>query len=768
MATRTAPVAEVDLLDAGQRFQTRYEGFARFDLVADLLATGWARSNYVDWQGNPASGAAAAQSAAMVVGRGTLNTVIARPLLDHSQEIGLGHFRPVAGTWQALKGLGLPNEVKLYQADGTPDLKTEIESRFELPRNPVLCFSLYRAEPAPDHDWSALLPRTEVHFGIAGRENWALVFPYAGSMFLAYYGDQGWERVPETERSVHVPTLEGFAAGQRLFVWVACLRDRIVVSTDGFAEDVWVYEKPGKRLCIPGGKLRVSHVGGQWMFSLFPITMPTAVIDSGGIDFGYASAESGGELILQAQRLPVMDNAGNVLATVTTEDTTNSRTDLTATQRAWRATIAPYEYVQEEVGTDPETGEAVDFRTCVSPELYAVQIGQYAEVVEVGQPAVTGIASDVVALEVDRSVELQTAACELELDNQVGQYADLAEHRRVNVRVGWQAADGGTSTYAVLSGYLVEPPPEIEPGGKSALTVTVLDPAVRLRDEKVDGRCPCFDGWAVKDVFHWVLDRCGLARVEQDLEDTGTVLTAGQPERPMWRPEPGRSWLEFLAEVARFDYNAGIFFDETGTFVKACRHCRTKRTAEDVTRHDGSATGACPTEVDWELYTRGSAASDPEAPGEVLRLGRPRRTLSSKDFANYVMVAGLGGDGEPVAAVLYDPASLYDPSSDRYVGWRKMHIEALESYVSQDVVNRLCQELFAELSRRPEYIQIVTPLLAEVRIGDVVAVRGGESAGVAGQRYRVTGVRHRIDARRQDAGAAITVITARWLEMGTQ
>ncbi|MGD9495686.1 MAG: hypothetical protein AB7Y46_05185 [Armatimonadota bacterium] len=763
MARRVAPVAQVELLGPGQRYQVKYDGFARADLVAELLAAGLARSNAVDWQGDPAVGPAAQHSAARVVARGELNAVIARPFLDLKQSLGLGHFAPIAGTWQALTGLGLPNEVKLYQADGRPNRMTGIESRFELPHNPVFCISLYRAEPAPEHDWSAWPPRTEIHFGIAGRENWALVLPYAGSMFLVYNGDEGWRRVSETERSVRVPTLEGFAAGQRLLLWVACLRERIVMSTDGFADDVWIYEQPGRGLRIPGGKLRLSHVGGQWMFSMFAAKMTTAVIDGPPIDFGYDSADSKGELLLQLQRLPVVDNEGTVLAEATAVDSTESRSDLTVTQRAWRATIPAYEYVQEQVGTDPETGQPVDFRTCVSPELYAVQHGQYAEVVDRGEQSAVDLAADVLALEVDHSERYQVSAGELALDNQLGQHCSLGEHRRVRVRLGWELSGEPTQMRPVLSGYLVEPPPAVAAGGRGELEVSVLDPLMRLRDEKADGRCPAFEGWPVVEVFHWVLDRCGLARAEQDLEDTGTVLSAGLPERPLWYPEPGRSWLEFLNEVARFDYHAGLFCDESGRFVKACRHCRTKRTAADVTQHDGGLTGACASTVAWELYTRGSAASDPEAPGEVLRLVRPRRSLSAAEFANYVMVAGLGEDGRPVAAVLCDPASLYDPDCDRYVGWRKMHVEALEAYTSQAEVNRLCQELFAELSTRPEHIEVVTPLLPQVRIGQVVAIRGGEGAGAADQAYRVSGVRHRIDRRRGDARAALTVITARWL-----
>jgi len=125
------------------------------------------------------------------------------------------------------------------------------------------------------------------------------------------------------------------------------------------------------------------------------------------------------------------------------------------------------------------------------------------------------------------------------------------------------------------------------------------------------------------------------------------------------------------------------------------------------------------------------------------------------------MVCGVGPGGIPVAATAYDAASLYDPSSDRYVGWRKMHVEALESYTSQEMVNRLCQERLAELSRRPEYIEIVTPLMPELRVGQVVAVRGGERLQADGQKYRITAVQHIL--RKTEPNRAITTVMARWL-----
>ncbi len=764
MATRVTPVAQVELTEPGQQYQVKYDGFARTDLMAELLKTSGAHSNFVDWQGQPSSGSKARYAAATTIAEGKLNCVQARPFLDLSQEIGLGHFTPMSGTWMGLKGLGLPNEIKLYQSDGSPNQYTGIKSNFALPTNPVFCVSLYRAEPSPEHDWVECPPYTEIHFGIGEQETWALVLPYAGTLYLMYHDEDGWRRVTESEGSVEIPTLEGFAAGQRLLLWVAVVRGRIVVSTDGFRENVWVYEVPGYTLRVPKGKISLLHNAGQWMFSFFPIRMPTAYVDSAPIEANYDTQDSQGRLLLNLRHLAVIDDDENELKKVVAEDTTAERTDLTPTQRAWRVTIEPYVYEEEEVGKDPETGESVDFRTCVSPELYAVQIGQYGEVMNNGEMTSNEIASDVIAIRGDHAEKLQAVAYELELDNQLGQYTNCEEYRRVRVELGWKMSDDTTELWPTFTGHIVEPPPAVLPGGKGRLEVAALDPTVRLRDEKADGRCPVFDGWKVKDVFHWVLDRCGLDRSEQDIEDTGTRLSLGQPERPLWYPEPGRSWLEFLLEVAKFDYDAGIFFDEEGRLVKACRFCRIKRTADDVTQHDGGAEGACPTTVDWELYTRGSEATDPAQPGEILRLSRPKRTLSARDFANYVAVCGVGPDGRPVEAVTYDPASLYDPTSDRYVGWRKMHVEALESYISQDLVNRLCQDRFAELSQRPEHIRIMTPLLPAVRIGQVVLVRGGETVGADGQKYRVTSLAHSV--RKGRRSTATTEITARWLQGG--
>jgi len=759
MAQRVHPVAQVNLYEPGREYQVTYDGFAQYDVIGDLI-----RSNRITIQPTDMAmlGRPGLQvPSAMLVDHPKVNAVIARPFLDTSQSIGLGHFTTQGGAWVALPDHGLQGEVQLFQYDGTANEVTGALSNFTLPTNPVFAISLYRSDPPPDHDWEQAPPCTEIHFGVAETDEWALCIPYGAPMFIMRRQGGVWYKAANSERSVRVPTLEGFSSGQRLLLWMGVWRGKFVFSTDAFAEDIWVYEIPGWELRVRCGKISVLHNAGQYMFSFFPIAMPTAVLDSSPIEAGYNTQDSSGELGLNYRHLAVINDSGEPLQEVEVTDTTDSREDLTPTQRAWRATLAPYVHSQQNVGIDPDSGLPVGFQTMVSPQLFSVTIGQYPQVDELEPPDKVDIASYVESTEGDHSDRLRGVRYDLALDNQLGQYADIEEYRKISIDLGWRLSDDSQQLSRTITGYLVAPPPTVYGGGEAELEATVLDDIVRLRDEKCDGRAPVFDNWLVTDVFHWVLDRCGIPRSKQSLEDTGVRLSMGEPEAPLWAVEAGRSWLEFLEEVAQYDYEAAIFFDEQGNFVKACPHCRQHRTAANVTEHDGTPGGACDSTVSWYLYTRASVAADPMAPGEILALRKPRLSLSARDYVNYVAVCGVGKDGQPIRSVIYEPASLYDPTSDEFVGWRKMEVQALPNYTTQAEVNRLAQEIFSKRSRRPEFIYLLTPLEPRVKIGQILVVRGAEQVSATDQAYRIVGLHH--TARREQHHPATTSIKARWI-----
>ncbi|MFQ6099545.1 MAG: hypothetical protein ACE5O2_17565, partial [Armatimonadota bacterium] len=262
MPKRVRPIAKVELFEAGQDYRAKYDGFAQYDVIADLWERGDCTVSYVD-KGSlgvvTAGGLGNYVPTGMVVQKRGLNCFICRPFLDTSQAIHSGFFDFPAGSWSEITDLGIQNEVKLYQYDGSANLSTGAESRFLLPTNPMFCVSLYRGEPNDQHDWEAHPAATEVHFGVGTDEEWALVLPYGGAVYLQRRVGGQWQKVPQAEKNLRLPSLGGMQSGQRVFIWIAVLRGKIVVSTDGFAEDVWAYEIPGQPITVNRGKVSLWH-----------------------------------------------------------------------------------------------------------------------------------------------------------------------------------------------------------------------------------------------------------------------------------------------------------------------------------------------------------------------------------------------------------------------------------------------------------------------------------------------------------------------------
>ncbi len=755
MDDRKYPVVRARLYGPGRRYVQRYDGFGHRDVAADLWREGRVSCDCIDPSAlgiGAGMGTSGPVPTAMAVEDERMNVVVCRPFLDTTQVIGSEHFDFYGGQWLPLEGLGIGDEVRHYQYDGRGDGETGAVSRFTLPRNPVFCVSLYRSGPVPDRDWASAPPSTRIELGVGSSNEWSLVLPYGGPPYAMQRIGGVWERLPNGGATGQLRELEGHGRDGRLLLWVAVWRGKLVFSTDGFASDLWVCPSGPETVQVGQGRLALWHNAGQWAFSVIPVKMTAATLDSQPIEADYDTEACAGATLLDGRRAPVCNDAGAVLADVTVTDTTAARTDLGDTQRAWQAIVEPY--VHQETGPD--------FTTCVSPELHAVQIGQYAEIVDAGAQTWEEISGNVERVSGETSNDGRAAVYELSLDNSLGQHADLGEYRRCRLELGWLLEDDTTEYEPAIDGYLVEPEPAVLAGPEDQMAAAVIDPMVRLRDEKCDGRAPVFDGWLVKDVFEWVLDRCGVPEATRDLEDTGTRLSTGAFDRPLWLVEPGRSWGEFLQEVGQFDYGAAVFFDADGTFHKACRYCRQPRTSTDVAQHDGSGSGACVSVVRWELYTRVALAGESDGRGAVMSIQRPRKSLYQSEFANYVAVCGLSGDGTPVRSVVFEPASLFDVQSDVFVGWRKMEVAALETYTTQAETNRLAEELFRSRSQRPEHVSVVIPLEPGMQIGDVIRVNGGERVGASGHKYRVENVRHSV--LRGPERLSTTQVLARWLK----
>ena len=688
-----------------------------------------------------------------------ISTLLCRPFADTTQSIGLGHFQPLGGSWRALHGTGLDREVKLYQQDGRSNLFSGLASRFILPPDPLFACSLYRAEPAPDHDWSHP-PYTQIRIGVGSGSELMIVIPYGSPMFVMRREDGQWRKTV-TDQSVRLPTLEGTARGQRVFLWFGVIGGRAVLSTDGFTEDICLLDDGDGDMHIPQGGIELRHNAGQIMFSFLPIRMAPATIWSPVLGTGYDTSVCNAEVFIESRTMAACGIDEAPARDVEVSDDRHERHADGHEFLSWKAEFTPNLHFQPAVGTDPDSGESVNFLTCTSPQLLAVQVGQWPRTSETSGGAGDDISAHTLAVR-GRDGQRGGGRYEVVVDNQLGRFEDVREYVRADIAVGWEHSDGTHELTDVFSGHVVEPPRTVLSGGRAESRLHLTDPLIRLRDEKADGREPVFDGWPVDRVFQWVLGRCGFSATQIDIEDTGTVLTSGSPEQPIWQVEPGRPWLDFLEEVTRFDYNAGFFINAHGVFVNACRHCREKRTAANILDHDGSLSGACPSTVAWELFTR-PPVCPPESDGlEITRLTRVNKSLGTSDFANCIVVEGLDSRGRVIRTEMCDTASISDPASERYVGWRKTELWRVPGYTSQDTVNRLALERFAELSPQPERVRVTTPLEPGLQVGQVVRIHGGEAAGVSGRVYRLQSVQHHVLRTRRNL--ATTTVEGRLVE----
>ncbi|MFQ6134166.1 MAG: hypothetical protein ACE5R4_19135, partial [Armatimonadota bacterium] len=427
MAKRVRPIAKVEMFPPAQEWRQKYDGFGQYDLLADMWKHGEGTVSYVDKAalGVVTSGGMGNYvPTGMVVQARDVNAFICRPFLDTSQAIGKDHFELGSGTWEELPGLGIQNEVKLFQSDGSPNLTTAVETKFNLPTNPMFCVSLYRGEPTEGHNWLNGAA-TEVHFGVATSDEWALIIPYGSAMYLQRRLGGKWYKVPETERSVRLPSLEGMRKGERFFLWVAVIRGRIVVSTDGFCEEVWAYEIPGESIKVRSGRVGLWHYSGQWAFSLLPVKMATSTVESPPIPAGYDTQDSNGQLILDWRGNEVVNDAGAVLASPVVTDITDQKTGLPPDVRVWRAELTPRQHTAVDIGGLP----GCNFTTYTSAELYAVSIGQFAENEYVGPVTASEVTDDVDALEGEHPDDLAAAEYVLSLDNQLGSYTELRDYR---------------------------------------------------------------------------------------------------------------------------------------------------------------------------------------------------------------------------------------------------------------------------------------------------------------------------------------------------
>lgn len=824
MATkRLYPYADVGLKERGARYvyerleeerpggklHSYCDGFGKSQFVDELLEKGeWAKQRWLRVK----SGTQRFVSTGLSV-KDAEGAFVCRPFLDVWQTVRWTDFDLSPWTvdeqvaWEEAEApigrdvlySGEPVtkyavSMRIAAPNGPP---MRAESRFKLPRNPIFCVALSRGEPNRDHEEDAYVA---IEFGCTATTGYALVLPFREPAYLAkyhtetqieYYEDERgtypvtvtndlWLKLPESEQSIRLPSAEGYARGERAFVWIGVIGGKLVTSCDGFNTDVNVWgPESGESVWVHEGGLRIEGRGCEFQFSYFPCRMFGARIISAEMPAGYATQLATGEIAelelpsaaqwrLYNEQGDMLDEDENGNALVSVEDVA-PESDSTWT-RQWDLNVRPRRFTS--VFTDRD-GLARQLYHWLSPQVSQVVHGQRAKCAAASLEADDSLTEDAVAsLRGEHGDGSEAGRFGLGVDNALGAQKALGSRRLLELSVGWRVLvdeQEQGSLSQVFSGYSLEPVMGVRSAAGTYMEVPLSNDMLRLAEMKVDGRVPAFDGWTVWGAIRWILGRCGIPDEKMDLEDLGTVLPVKAREH-LWKPEKGRLWLDVVADLCQYDFNAGLWFDDSGTVIKGCRYCRSKRTNSDsaldshVQKHRHWNDVGCQAVdatrgsdgVFREYYTRGAAAGEPEgAYGEIVELDRRWEELTGHQFATWVEVSGKDVRGRPVTVVANCEKAVRDPNDPRFTGGWHIHASPMnvDHIVTEAEAARIARWKLWELSHRPDYVRIRTPLDDGIRKGHVFRIKGGEDADLDGAKFRVTGVMY--DLQRRPSGVAL-------------
>jgi hypothetical protein len=294
-------------------------------------------------------------------------------------------------------------------------------------------------------------------------------------------------------------------------------------------------------------------------------------------------------------------------------------------------------------------------------------------------------------LEARESAALRSESARLSLlldarDDALGEKAD-----RCNMRV--EFAVDGVRRFTGLSGASV-----LEPGRAARLALACDDLTKRLRTALLSDE-RAFDGMVHTEAVRELLHLAGFADEDLEIaEDDYRLPARANDDMPLLQPRNGESvatFLEYLRESFS-GWRAG--FDRGGVFHYAP-----------------------PPE---ESIPVASFSTQTTPAGEDAPVFELEDQIDETGHANEVHVIGRGPTGEVLSASFVDYASQNDPTSDRYVGERRLLVWVDTALATQSSVNWVCRTLAEEAIRLHRAVSFSGPFLGHVSPGDAVALDG--------------------------------------------
>jgi hypothetical protein len=393
----------------------------------------------------------------------------------------------------------------------------------------------------------------------------------------------------------------------------------------------------------------------------------------------------------------------------------------------------------------------------------------------------------------------------------MGQWAGYVQNqtpRRLILWGTWQLDDGTDEQplAETFNGYLGERLSS-QKSGKATLTADLYDLAQYLADAQSDGSAPPFDGWPLSNtiapgatVWHYLFNYLGLPWVGEDLHNPNgggiDYLNRGPLGRLLWLCDQGRSWHEFLGEVAMFAGCAGLW-TENNQVVVGCPYCHAIRSGDPASGylywplHNGPASLGCFGQdmatsgnnggIHFPLFfnTKDAVSLYGAIPSDarlrfLIDSMEPPRLMVDEKYANDVSITGpcyVQPKLDSWTTVWADWPSIQGTGSTvglygqlgYCLGRRKKKQFDFEWANSSLIRTRLASMLGPAWALRPEYLGVAIPFAPWAQVGQVFSIAGGQRHALHGKCYRIVGVEHRNLSPKNIADC--TVLTGRFIGM---
>ncbi len=612
-------------------------------------------------------------------GAGEISTNAGRPALQFIDGFGLvcaatvvacdtriANYVASGGLWEERRPAYGDRRYRLVQYDASDSVSWSITSRFPLPQDPEVAWTIRLSEvPA---DWSGPEPYVRIEF--AGE--WALQFAESGSGIMHLH-DASWTQVAD------LPQLR--TDSENLIV-LRCLRG-IAVSLDYGRTWSW-YRAAGAIRSMPWSVRGCGHVIAVGLHQLQmaagtytsePRNTYTRRLSTDATITGRASVPPG--------------------ASITYADA--SQPDLAIAR--YTATLTP------------AVTAGVPFQFYHSAALYAVQFTYPVTRSSPTRTYTTPFANLLTRVSIRRAFQPDETSATIEIQRDAAQ-AWVANLRRskVAIRLGW-SEDGVEEWYTRFTGYVSRVTARRDDVGRAVFAIELENTLARFRhtewsvtDEFALG------GMTVNQALDWVLASEGLDASGSMWHSAGdrVVLPPGEPETPVELLRRGERKLETLQRLASYAGLEVVARDD-GVIATSPRCYVSPVVTCDLYASAGGAGGELD---DWVIAAEADVSYDDSATAVV------------------VVAKSADGEAGEAVAWCVDTTAETDITSDRFSPWREIVHDELPATSDHGLLVARAQSLASDLFAIRHDVTVASYANLSLNRRDRVRIYGCDGIGV--------------------------------------